>query len=420
MSSLLGKANQLHLDRENEGIIELNESDIQVLGYYAEPLNPNKRLILLVTLKTPYLDLLGNLQYKLPFYRSSGKYSGQKKKDNFQPFFGFMSNLNLQKNKKDNLDYLKSLIKGVEIRPEIENQLMLSEWIIKCSYFTEINNLVNRQVFNSHQMKWRNVFGTAFTRYPGFESRICNEYLKKYADALMSFSTRNPLYFINQPKRADLSSLDINRMIGDNSIFGFNINNAIFWADRKDPVRSDIDTLVVSLKSNIKKTFPETMYDDNTMVKDHLLTVVDFLNEGSDLPTESNIIDYLKDWYDLQQTGVGKKLRDFLKCLSGPESEKCDAKSEAGEIKQTDDTRSDADDVVVQARGKMARKKTALFNEYIKGDSNNLFDLAGGRKKPKRKKPKRKKTKTKKTKRKKTKRQKTKRKRKKRRKTRRR
>ena len=359
--------------------------------------------------------MLGNLQYKLPFYRSSGKYSGQKKKDNFQPFFGVMSNLNLQKNKKANLDYLKSLINGVEIRPEIENQLMLSEWMIKCSYFTEINNLVNRQVFNSHQMNWRNVFGTAFTIYPGFESRICNEYLKKYADALMSFSTRNSLYFINQPKRADLSSLGINRKIGDNSIFGFNINNAIFWADSKNPVRSDIDTLVVSLKSNIKKTFPETMYDDNTMVKDHLLTVVDFLNEGSDLPTESNIIDYLKDWYDLQQTGVGKKLRDFLKCLSGPESEKCDAKSEAGEIKQTDDTRSDADDVVVQARGKMARKKTALFNEYIKGDSNNLFDLAGGRKKSKRKKSKRKKTKRKKTKRKKTKR-----KRKKRRKTRRR
>jgi hypothetical protein len=415
MSSLLGKANQLHLDRENEGIIELNESDIQVLGYYAEPLNPNKRLILLVTLKTPYLDLLGNLQYKLPFYRSSGKYSGQKKKDNFQPFFGVMSNLKLQGNKKANLGYLKSLIKGVEISPEIENQLMLSEWMIKCSYFTEINNLVNRQVFNSHQMNWRNVFGTAFTIYPGFESRICNEYLKKYADALMSFSTRNSLYFINQPKRADLSSLDINRMIGDNSIFGFNINNAIFWADSKNPVRSDIDTLVVSLKSNIKKTFPETMYDDNTMVKDHLLTVVDFLNEGSDLPTESNIIDYLKDWYDLQQTGVGKKLRDFLKCLSGPESEKCDAKSEAGEIKQTDDTRPDADDVVVQAHGKMARKNTALFNEYIKDDPNNLFDLAGGRKKPKRKK-----TKTKKTKRKKTKRKKTKRKRKKRRKTRRR
>ena len=361
MSSLLSKANQLRVDREKEGIIELNENDIQVLGYYAEPLNPNKRLILLVTLKTPYLDLLGNLQYKLPFYRSSGKYSGQKKKDNFHPFFGIMSNLNLQKNKKDNLDYLKSLIKGVEIRPEIENQLMLSEWMIKCSYFTEINNLVNRQVFNSHQMNWRNVFGTAFTIYPGFESRICNEYLKKYADALMSFSTRNSLYFINQPKRADLSSLDINRMIGDNSIFGFNINNAIFWADHNDPVRSDIDTLVVSLKSKIKKTFPETMYDDNTMVKDHLLTVVDFLNEGSDLPTESNIIDYLKDWYDLQQTGVGKKLRDFLKCLSnhGPDSEKCDTKSEAGEIKQTDDTRPDADGVVVQARGKMARKKNS-------------------------------------------------------------
>jgi hypothetical protein len=407
MSSLLSDANQLRLERENEGIIELNENDIQVLGYYAEPLNPNKRLILLVTLKTPYLDLLGNLQYKLPFYRSSGKYSGQKKKDNFQPFFGVMSNLKLQVNKKDNLDYLKSLIKGDEISPEIENQLMLSEWMIKCSYFTEINNLVNRQVFNSHQMNWRNVFGTAFTIYPDFESRICNEYLKKYADALMSFSTRNSLYFINQPKRADLSSLDINRMIGDNSIFGFNINNAIFWADSKNPVRSDIDTLVVSLKSNIKKTFPETMYDDNTMVKDHLLTVVDFLNEGSDLPTGSNIIDYLKDWYDLQQTGVGKKLRDFLKCLSGPESEKCDTKNEAGEIKQTDDTRSDADDVVVQARGKMARKKTALFNEYIKDDPNNLFDLAGGRKKSKRKKSKRKKTKRKKSKRKRKKRRKT-------------
>ena len=121
------------------------------------------------------------------------------------------------------------------------------------------------------------------------------------------------------------------------------------------------------------------MYDDNTMVKDYLPTVVDFLNEGSNLPTKSNIIDYLKDWYDLQQTGVGKKLRDFLKCLSNHGPEKCDTKSEAGEIRQTDDTRSDADDVVVQARGKMARKKTELFNEYIKDDPNKVLDLAGGR-----------------------------------------
>lgn len=31
MSSLLSDANQLRLERENEGIIELNENDIQVL-----------------------------------------------------------------------------------------------------------------------------------------------------------------------------------------------------------------------------------------------------------------------------------------------------------------------------------------------------------------------------------------------------
>jgi hypothetical protein len=418
MSSLVSKtdkynkATQLRLDREKEGTIELNESDIQVLGYYVEPLNPNKRLILLVTLKTPYFDLLGNLQYKLPFYRSSGKYSGQQKKDNFYPFFGFMSNLNLKENKKDQLSYIKSVIKGVKIRSDIKSKLMLALWMIKCGYFTTINNLVNRQVFKSHQMKWRNVFGTAFTRYPG-QNRICNGYLKKYADALGSFSTRNPSYFSDQTNIADLSPLSINRKIDDNSIFGFNINNAISWAEHKHPVRSDIDIFISSLKSNIEKNGPSGMTshpNDETLsipFKDYLYEIVDFLDEGSELPTARNIIDYIKDWYDLQQTGVGEELRDFLKCLSshGQDSEKCDTKSEStGEIKKTDDIQSDggapaaADerqkqpiDTVVQAlhrdkmvhKKKKSMKKIALFNEYIKDDPDKVLDLAGGKKRRK-------------------------------------
>ena len=88
MSSLLSKANQLHLDREDEGIIELKKSDIQVLGYFAEPFNPNKRLILLVTLKTPYLDLLGNLQYKLPFIVHRGSIVVKKRRIIFNHFLG--------------------------------------------------------------------------------------------------------------------------------------------------------------------------------------------------------------------------------------------------------------------------------------------------------------------------------------------
>ena len=67
MSTLDETINSLNEQREREGVIELNENDVEILGKTDEPGNPNKRVILLVTLKTPYIDFLGNIKYKLPF-----------------------------------------------------------------------------------------------------------------------------------------------------------------------------------------------------------------------------------------------------------------------------------------------------------------------------------------------------------------
>ena len=67
MSTLDDTINSLNEQRKREGVIELNDNDVEILGKTDEPGNPNKRVILLVTLKTPYIDFLGNVKYKIPF-----------------------------------------------------------------------------------------------------------------------------------------------------------------------------------------------------------------------------------------------------------------------------------------------------------------------------------------------------------------
>jgi hypothetical protein len=322
--TLLNTVNQLNEGRKEEGNIELNENDVEILGHFAEPLNPKKRLILLVKLKTPYLDLLGEIQWKLPFYCSSGLYS--KNIGNFYSFFGFMSNLNMIENNNANLKYLEQMIDIGKVDKDIENRLMLSQWMIKCGYFSNIKNLVNEQVFKSYQEEWRNSFGSLFTKYQK-KGRLCNNYLKKYSDALTSFLQSSPNFF--QQKTEELSALQINEKIGVNSIFGFNLNNAISWEEHKHPIRSKIDTFIKGIKSKIanhKLAKEMTSHPNDATIlitqEEDLNLIVDFLNEGSELPTPENIIDYIKDLQDVENTGTKKELRQFLKSIPGSSEEK--------------------------------------------------------------------------------------------------
>ena len=64
---------QLNILRTTEGQVILNKDNVEILGSYIEPENPVDRLLVLVKLNTPYIDMLGNIKYKLPFYMSSGK-----------------------------------------------------------------------------------------------------------------------------------------------------------------------------------------------------------------------------------------------------------------------------------------------------------------------------------------------------------
>ena len=59
---------QWNVQRDSEGDIVLNSSDIEILGSFSEPGNPEKRLILLIRLKTPYIDFLRNIKYKEASY----------------------------------------------------------------------------------------------------------------------------------------------------------------------------------------------------------------------------------------------------------------------------------------------------------------------------------------------------------------
>ena len=340
--TLLNTVYQLRSEREKEGDIKLDENDIRIIGVLMEPLNPNKRLLLLVKLKTPYLDLLGNLHDELPFYRSSGKYSGKEVKDHFHPFFGIMSNLGQEQHVAAAYKYLENFFPVLKtIKPKIKNQLMLVEWLIKCGYFNIVNDAINLNVFLSHPMEWRNEFGNIFQQDPNIkQGRLCNEYLKKYADALMVFSESNPNYFISQVSISEhLSAMNINRAIGDNSIFGFNINNATLWADNKRPIHRHVEELIASITSTLDADDSDTMKiempdpnDTSQLIteKEYLYRVIDYLNEGTELPTLNNIIDYIKDWYDLQNTGVGEQLRQFLKCLENPPTMSMRAQSSQG------------------------------------------------------------------------------------------
>ena len=55
MSSIDSLIEQLNVQRASEGDIVLNSSDIEISGSFSEPGNPEKRLILLIRLKTPYI-----------------------------------------------------------------------------------------------------------------------------------------------------------------------------------------------------------------------------------------------------------------------------------------------------------------------------------------------------------------------------
>ena len=235
MSSIDSQIEQLNIQRASEGDIVLNSSDIEILGSMNEPDNPEKRLILLITLKTPYIDFLGNIKYKIPFYMSSGHYS-KGKKGTFQPFFGIFAK---EKRKDEINNSLKYLEKLLQIPPEdaLSNdktykyflkkhephgtgyKLFTTPNLIKCMYIHLIANL-----FESEQPKKiinnQTIFSNEYSTKRGANAKLCNPYFEKYSKALGLYFLINK---INIDSINDITMEKINELISINSVFGVNL-----------------------------------------------------------------------------------------------------------------------------------------------------------------------------------------------------
>ena len=306
---------QLNTLRDMESQVILNKDDVEILGSYKEPDNPMERLIVLVKLNTPYIDLLGNIKYKIPFYMSSGKYS-LGKEGTFQPFLGIFGS-DVDKNVINNI--LLYLEKNLKIPPEeaLSNdktykyylerrepkstayKLFTTPNFMKCGYIHVIKNL-----FESEQPKIiinnQTIFNDNYSRIkPG--DRLCNEYLEKYSQALSTYFNKNRINIDAIEKfRID----QINDLIDINSIFGLNLNII---------PTSDINYSSVMEKINYYYSkFESSKSDDVIKKSESIQNTFEYLKEGEILPSEMDLIRFYNAYYNSKNKDHGTIL-DIIK-----------------------------------------------------------------------------------------------------------
>lgn len=293
---------QLNISRSMESQVILNKDDVEILGSYKEPDNPMERLIVLVKLNTPYIDLLGNIKYKIPFYMSSGKYS-LGKEGTFQPFLGIFGS-DIDKNVINNI--LLYLEKNLKIPPEeaLSNdktykyylerreakstayKLFTTPNFMKCEYIHVIKNL-----FESEQPKIiinnQTIFNDNYSRIKGKNIKLCNEYLEKYSQALSTYFNKNRINIDAIEKfRID----QINDLIDINSIFGLNLNIISTY---------DINYSFVMEKINYYYSkFESSKSDDVIKKSESIQNTFEYLKEGEILPSEMDLIRFYNAYYN--------------------------------------------------------------------------------------------------------------------------
>ena len=229
----------------------LTMEDIEFIGKTTERHTKTERLILLVKLKTPYINFLGNIAYKIPFYKSSGTSGTSYLKGLYVPFFGYHSdtfegkiihdilieledenalNINQSERLTENEEYkrLKKEFKQYETLSEsITSRLWTVPKLTKCMFpifkinFFEsqkLKKIVSQSIFqNNEDDEDFGIHGPKF--------KLCNEYLDKYSIAITKlFEVKEEdlkKKFINIDVIPDK---EVNDRISTNSIYGININ----------------------------------------------------------------------------------------------------------------------------------------------------------------------------------------------------
>ena len=336
MTTLDETINSLNEQREKEGVIELDHNDVEILGKTNEPGNPNKRVILLVTLKTPYIDFLGNIKYKLPFYRSSGKYS-KRRDGTFQPFFGYHSDSEAGK-------YIYNLVRNLEKKLDIPDNDALSKnegymirveqdynqkkrdgatsfkfWTLpkltKCMF-----PIVFLKFFKNFKIikiiKNQNIF-----IYDNRYMKLCNKYLEKYSIAISRYFEKHNINIRDELDNLaeDILDKQVNDLISINTIFGININTIPVFdkiIDNKFYLYSieKINEYEEIFNEKIKQEENIREEENNYSKKDieYIRYYIDYIRESYQVPSNYDIITFFNAYYDVNHENF-LEVREIVK-----------------------------------------------------------------------------------------------------------
>jgi hypothetical protein len=304
ISTIDSQIEQLNIQRASEGDIVLNSSDTEILGLFSEPGNPEKRLILLIRLKTPYIDFLGNIKYKIPFYMSSGHYSIGKK-GTFQPFFGIFALDYQKKSEKDNI--LKVLERQLQIPREdaLSNNeiykefLHKNEWggtyykfftivnLIKCMYIHALKNN-----FESEQLKRiitnQTIFSNEYSTIRDANIKLCNPYFEKYSKALGLYFSEN---IIDIDNINNIDDVRVNDLISINSVFGVNLNTVPTLDIHFSDVMDKID--------EYEQVFRILQDQLTPVISKWIKNAIEYFKEGKLFPKETDLLHFYNSYYDV-------------------------------------------------------------------------------------------------------------------------
>ena len=239
---------------------------IEFLGFHES--TDGNRVIVLLELIKPIKSLSGKIINKLPFYFSTGR-SGGADKDDMVPFHGICVNFDynylpgelLEKryaiwNKYFNLDYSQSVLYQhiLDNQPELlqdedikKSLHFLNKFFIKCYVNTPNENwlyLLKKTIIEEHAVlksepsdflkiiEMLTKIDPIFRFIDDFDPKFCNHIFQniknKYQYNQLLISGKNGFLSLDDKviPLKKLSNLEVNEKIGNNNIYGFNINLA--------------------------------------------------------------------------------------------------------------------------------------------------------------------------------------------------
>ena len=265
------------------------KDEIEFLGFHQSV--DGNRVIVLLELINPIKSLSGKVINKLPFYFSTGKSVGADK-DDLVPFHGMCVNFDYNYlpgekmesryetwNSSINLDFPEShlyqhiLKNQPEILEDEEIKIMhfLNKFYIKCYvntphvnwlYYLKKTIIEEKIVLKEDELDFTkivsllNEIDPIFRYIDDFDAKFCNQVFQnlknKYKYNQLLILGDNGFLSVDDKviPLKKLSNLDVNNRIGDNNVYGFNIN----LATQKS--RIDAFQRFYNIFKNIKLSYP--------------------------------------------------------------------------------------------------------------------------------------------------------------------